>query len=377
MNVRRPGLLHSLLVMASLALAVAVPCLVRADAIPAPALESINGLDVNHPSGLGVSGTVVGQSTNGLGQLRGVLGGYGFITTEIGTLGGGYSSISAVNASGTIVGESNLSDNTTNRGFIKTPGGTMQDIGTLGGKTSTATAINNAGVVVGGSAVATGETHGFARGTDGSMTNVGTLGGNYSIANGINAFGLVVGQSNTTGGDMHAYSFTGGTIKDLGTLGGTFSAAAGVNDSGQVVGQSFTTGNAAAHAFLYSGTTNTDLGVANGFTSSAADAINNAGQVVGKLYGKLDPTTGNFTQHAFIYSAGILTDLNTLLPSSSNFVLNEATGIDDQGRIIGTGLLNGKATGFVLTLASPVPEPTTFALFGIIGAIAISRYVRR
>lgn len=382
MNVRRPVSLRSRLVLAASALVGAVPSLSQADAIkPATptTVQSLGSYDIDRPSGIGPNGILFGQKTVSGGQLHAVTTAYGVVTSDLGTLGGNYSSASGMNASGVVVGESSLPDNTTNHGFIAQPGGSPQDIGTLGGGSSTATAINNGGQVVGGAAIPTGETRAFLRSTDGTMTNLGTLGGNYSIANGINAFGTVVGQANNAAGNMHAFSYSGGTMTDLGTLGGTFGAASAINGSGMIVGQAFTTGDAAAHAFLYDGTKMNDLGVANGFTSSAAEAINSSGQVVGKLYGKLSSGSGAYVQHAFIYSNGIMTDLNTLLPANSAFssyILNEATGIDDQGRIVGVGSLNGKRIGFSLTLQT-VPEPSTLALFGVLGVLAVSRWVRR
>ena len=48
------------------------------------------------------------------------------------------------------------------------------------------------------------------------------------------------------------------TLTDLGTLGGTYSQAWGINNAGQVVGQA-NIPNEAEHAFLYSGSTMTDL----------------------------------------------------------------------------------------------------------------------
>lgn len=377
MNVLRRVSMRCRQVLAVSALVVAVPTLSAADPLKTGPIgfQSLSALSITQPSGLGANGLVVGQ-LNKSGQLHAATGVTGAPVSDLGTLGGNYSSASASNASGTVVGESNLADNTTTRGFVLQPGGTMQDVGTLGGNTSTATGINDAGQVVGGAAIASGETRGFVRSTGGTLTNVGTLGGNYSIANGINAFGLVVGQSNTSGGDMHAFSYKGGTIKDLGTLGGNFSVASGVNNGGQVVGQSFTANNAAAHAFLYDGTKMNDLGTLSGFSASAADSINNSGQVVGKMYGMLDPKTGKFLQHAFIYSNGVMTDLNSLVPSSSGMVLNEATGIDDQGRIVGIGTLNGKSQAFLITVQT-VPEPTTLVAFGILGALVLARKLRQ
>ena len=382
MNVRRPVSLRSRLVLATSALVVAVPSVSRADAIKpvmTPTVQSLGSADLDRPSGVGSNGLLYGQKTGSGGQLHAATTAYGIATTDLGTLGGNYSSASGMNASGVVVGESSLADNTTNHGFVAQPGGSLHDIGTLGGSSSTATAINNAGQVVGGAAIPTGETRAFVRSTDGTMTNLGTLGGGYSIANGINAFGTVVGQASTASGNMHAFAHSGGSMTDLGTLGGSFSAASAINGSGMIVGQAYTSGDTSARAFLYDGTKMTDLGVTNGFTASAADSINSAGEVVGKLYGKLSPGSGAYVQHAFLYRDGIMTDLNTLLPASaafSSYVLNEATGIDDQGRIVGIGTFAGKSISFALMIQA-VPEPSTLALFGVLGVLAVSRWVRR
>jgi hypothetical protein len=42
-------------------------------------------------------------------------------------------------------------------------------------------------------------------------------------------------------------------------------------------------------------------------------------------------------------------DLNTLISAKSGWVLNSATGINFWGQIVGSGTLNGKPHGFLLT----------------------------
>ena len=42
-------------------------------------------------------------------------------------------------------------------------------------------------------------------------------------------------------------------------------------------------------------------------------------------------------------------DLNDLIPSGSGWVLTEAEGINEAGRIVGVGWLNGQQRGFLLT----------------------------
>ena len=93
------------------------------------------------------------------------------------------------------------------------------DLGTLGGSFSTASAVNSAGLVVGGSVRADDAFHAFAWTSSGGMINLGTLGGTFSTAVAVNGQGQVVGTSSLDGDLVqHAFLWTaaGGMI-DLGT----------------------------------------------------------------------------------------------------------------------------------------------------------------
>jgi probable HAF family extracellular repeat protein len=150
---------------------------------------------------------------------------------------------------------------------------------------------------------------------------------------------------------------------DLGTLGGTYSYAQALNNAGQVIGSSYLSGG--EHAFLYSsGTGMVDLTL--GGSNSYAQALNDAGQVIGYSY-----TSGNAAQHAFLYSDGAMTDLTSLLSSGFGWQLNQVLGLNNQGRITGTGYFDGQLHAFQLSpeqINAVTPEPTSLALLGIGGA---------
>lgn len=76
--------------------------------------------------------------------------------TDLGTLGGNYSSASAVNDRGDVVGESRTADGQIHAFLWR--GGRMTDLGTLGGDRSSAAAVYNLGKIVGYSTTPDGTT---------------------------------------------------------------------------------------------------------------------------------------------------------------------------------------------------------------------------
>lgn len=83
-----------------------------------------------------------------------------------------------------------------------------------------------------------------------------------------------------------------------------------------------------------------------GGSSSWGLAINNSGTVVG--FG----TTRANDYHAFISTnGGKMQDLNKLIPQRTGWVLGEADGINDAGRIVGYGTIGGQSHAFLLTPA--------------------------
>jgi probable HAF family extracellular repeat protein len=304
--------------------------------------------------------------------------------TDLGNFGGWSNGAGGINGLGQVVGASDLGT-VASHAFLWNPStangtsGALIDLGTLGGTSSWARDINGSGHIAGGSDTSGGDYHAFlwnpttANGTSGAMTDLGTVSGTTtSDAEGINDAGQIAGQS--FGGSSSiaaaAFLYSGGQMIDLGHLGGgnvqEDSAALGINNFGQVVGESST--GPATHAFLWTPSTSNgqtgsmiDLGSLVGASGlSYAHGINMAGQVVG------ESDSGNGPRHAFLWTpttangtTGTMIDLNTLV-GSSKVTLYAATGINDQGQIVGYGTLssNGSTHAFLLT-----PQSTMAAAF--------------
>ena len=88
-----------------------------------------------------------------------------------------------------------------------------------------------------------------------------------------------------------------------------------------------------------------DLGDLGGLWSNAR-AINGIGQVIG------GSTTADWNYHQFFWSGKTgMIDLDAALPAGSGWTLWEVVDIDDSGRIVGNGDLNGESRIFLITLA--------------------------
>jgi len=345
-----------------LALVLAFPCL--AQAVPNYTVLDLGtiGGSFSDARAINNSGSVVGYSTfigSDYTNQRPFL--YdGFTTTQAQALGG-RSYAWGINDINMIVGSSEVNGDqhayTNNNGVVT-------DIGTIGGKYSSAFAVSNSGHVVGYSTIDSNSVkyHAFEY-SNGTMRDIGTLGGNYSDARGINEKGVIAGGSYLQNDTVwHAFLYDS-TFIDIGTLGGRHSMAFDVNDKGQAVGYSEVDSSGNMHGFIYSDGLMKDVGSFGGYLNEA-QAINNLSQVVGFEY-----TENGIIP--YLYEDGIIFDINELVGDKGNFLhLNYAGGINDSGQIVGFGSTKDGLTHAFL--ASPVhesptatPEPGTMLLMGV------------
>lgn len=250
----------------------------------------------------------------------------------------------------------------------------------LGGAVSAANALNDARATVGASTTPAGATHAtlwpFSAALAPVPIDLGTLGGKASEALGINAKGWIVGGADNGAGVRRAFvsipiGNTGkpGPLIDLGAvLKDGPAGARDVNELGQIVGwsavPSLTSSVRVTHAALWSFGNSTvpkvqDLGVLQN-THRASDAlgINARGQVVGwsgeaSLASALKPG-----QSAFLWEKGAMADLNSRIPPGSGWHLLAASEINDQGQIVGWGLVRSSTASHASLrafLLTPVP----------------------
>ena len=187
-------------------------------------------------------GQVVGEAQDADGEFRWFLYRNGAMS-ELSILGS-VASVTDINTAGQIVGETIGGD-----AFLLS-GGVVTNLGTIGGTFSSAIAINDTGQVAGRSDTVNGYMHAFLY-SGGVMTDLGTLGGPESEARGLNNAGQVVGFSTDAAGSLRLFLYSGGVMKDLGRGIGRFSftssdhpvvqdtGRAHINDSGQIAVSGF------------------------------------------------------------------------------------------------------------------------------------------
>jgi len=350
-------------------------------------LGTLGGIE-SGASDINDSGQVVGYYYKNGTTHAFITGSNGVGMTDIGTLGGVPSQAFSINNSGQVVGYYRPKDSDIFQAFITGANGVgIVDLGTS--KFSVATSINNSGQVVGYD-LSSFSGSGFITGPNGiGMTSVGTSSSNYSI----NDSGQVAGTSLLSSDPLLSHAFITGAngvgMTDLGASGGNF--ATGINNSGQVVGgmdrNTYTLHG--SHAFITgaNGVGVTDLGTMGG-DWSVANSINDSGQVVG-VAGYDDWVDVS----SFIYSNGVMVNLSYLdAVITGGWTGLVASGINNNGQIVGHGTLHGVNQAFLLSgadqtefflsytpfsLPLSIPEPETYAMLlaglGLVGFMARRR----
>jgi probable HAF family extracellular repeat protein len=194
--------------------------------------------------------------------------------TDLGTLGGSSSNAYAINDAAQVVGNSgvvgysDINGNTSASHATLWSNGSITDLGTLGGAYSSANAINNAGQVAGTSNIVRNiDPFHATLWSNGSITDLGTLEGfaSGSGARAINNAGQVVGSSSSYipgppygSSASRATLWSNGVAKDLNSFldaatveaGWVMTAAVGINDNGWIVGSAYNETGQKQHAFL-------------------------------------------------------------------------------------------------------------------------------
>ena len=264
------------------------------------------------------------------------------------SLGLGHAAGMAINNLGQIV----LYSSTGYRSYLVAPPyvGRLLDLGTLGGRGGLngggyayAAAMNDSGMIVGESNVSSTVAHAFVY-ANGSMSDLGSL-GSSSTASAINSSGQIVGYSMNLNGYQRAFQMVNGTMTDLDPANPAYDRyASGINDAGQFV----VTTNKAWHqvqvsrnkllwvayrgstwyTLLYSGSTVTNIGNLGSTLGIFGGRIGSGGDIVGMTY------VASGAQHAFLYHAGYMVDLNNRVNNLAGFSLWQANNINDWGQIV-------------------------------------------
>jgi probable HAF family extracellular repeat protein len=227
---------------------------------------------------------------------------------------------------------------------------TITDLGSLGGGVTDATAINASSQVTGNSTLNVGGFRAFLW-SNGKMTDLGTLGGDFSVGRAINGSGKVAGTA-TDSGDFAIQTLWKG--KKITALSGPGPGPDAINDSGQIIYHCSTV------VCEISNGTRTALPIPPHFIVCDPAAINNNGQVLGNC----EVTNQVNDWHGVVWTNGTPTVLPTLGGSiaTSATALPRATAINNNGQVTGTAVTRtGALDGFLWSNGTITDLGSTFA----------------
>jgi hypothetical protein len=255
-------------------------------------------------------------------------------------------------------------NSTSHEPFLYTPGAGWSSLGKPAGQNAIVTTINEVGqVLAAGLNSDYDETSAWLYSQGAGWINLGNLGHSSGFARGaeLNDFGVVVGRSVDVNGNTVPFFYTDGAgmeaITDEGTA--IFGEATAVNNAGLV------TGSANGRAFVFDVSTMELTWITPDGTGLRAYDINDAGSIIGatRMGGSI---FGIPSDTAFYWDAeNGLTGIDNLIGDAVNdWFITDATDINDDGWILGTGFQRSDRT-FHQVLLRPVPEPSSMLLAGV------------
>jgi probable HAF family extracellular repeat protein len=313
-----------------------------------------------------------------------------FSVTDLGTLGGPVSHASAINDQGQVVGES--TDKFGHMHAFLWFKGKISDLGAFEGGRSYARAINDNGEIVGCSSQPHAKSVLAVAWVKEKLMPLFPGDSRSSMAECVNTAGTIAGEVSRSGLFV-GFNKDGTNLKVLSSRISEANVHA-INRQGSVVGTMVLPGSSpeSASAFLWKSGELQSLPVPSGINSSTATAINASGTIAGWLepgqpmtlrngrpdnlpciwqVGKSEictilSTTGGSAlsindsdlivgetdignlEHAALWKGQSQFDLNALTTGAPGWVLMEATGVNNNGQIVGWGTHNGKIHGFIL-----------------------------
>lgn len=236
----------------------------------------------------------------------------------------------AINRRGHIAGNAHDRSLAKSEAFLYADG----RVAALSGGQSRAYGINDADVVVGASLGADGSTMQPVSWTRNVAKQLAPCCG--GAATGINQSGAAIGVLYDAKARYHGFLWQTGGLLQLGPP-DRFSTAIVMNDHAHVVLQAF------SDVYLYADGNLARLGLHSTYPSKPL-AINDCDVIVG-AYGPYSDA-----DRAFIWEKSLgFQDLNTRIPADSGWKLEAATGINNQGMIVGRGDFKGEDDlGFLL-----------------------------
>lgn len=203
---------------------------------------------------------------------------------------------------------------------------------------------------------------------DGDLVDIGAGYGSQNSAAAVNDHGDILLSTDTAA----AYVYSGGAYAPV-NVSLPMSPSSSVwwwrdiNNDGVVLGTGFLTNGLMAGCLWQGGVTTTLANLA-GYDCSTVWSLNNSTVAVGNV----SSSTGGASR-ACIWEGRSVADLNDLIADDSGWTLSSARDINDQGQIIGTGVLGGRSHEFLLT---PTPEPSSMVALAL-GMLGLGAHIRR